>query len=129
MADESYLDIPAFLREQGSKSAQTFEPSDRAALLRSLLASHQRGEPLPTTLAELCRNHPLPPNVVEALRQVVASTGKDESLILKVFLSLLAEDSASKGLDPAFRSAMRGSILGSRAHRGLRSVLVAAIFK
>jgi len=39
------------------------------------------------------------------------------------------EGGASTALDPAFRSAMRGSILGSRAHRGLRSILKNEIFR
>lgn len=128
MADYSDLDIPEFLRRQGDQPGHPLDPSDRAVLVQSLLASYQRGEPLPVTVAELCRNHPVPSNVVEALRQVVASTGKDEGVVLKVFLALLVEDGASRGIDPAFRSAMRGSILGSRAHRGLRAILKKEIF-
>jgi hypothetical protein len=63
------------------------------------------------------------------LHDIVVNTGKDESEVLKVFLALLAESSAAKGLDRAFRSALRGSILGSRAHRDLRSILMAALFQ
>ena len=67
--------------------------------------------------------------VAAALQQIVANTGKEEGEILKIFFALLMEGGASTALDPAFRSAMRGSILGSRAHRGLRSILKNEIFK
>jgi Ca-activated chloride channel family protein len=129
MDDGDYFDIPDFLRRQAGGAVAEFDPSDRTALLASLLAAHQRGEPLPTTIADLTSSHPVPTNVAVALHDVVVNTGKDESEVVKVFLALLAESSAAKGLDRAFRSALRSSILGSRAHRGLRSILMAALFQ
>jgi Ca-activated chloride channel family protein len=129
MDDGDYFDIPDFLRRQAGGAVAEFDPSDRTALLASLLAAHQRGEPLPTTIADLTSSHPVPTNVAVALHDVVVNTGKDESEVVKVFLALLAENSAAKGLDRAFRSALRGSILGSRAHRGLRAILMAALFQ
>ena len=97
--------------------------------LQSLIKAHQRGEPLPISIAGLAKGHPLAPEVIAALRQIVVNTGRDEAEVLKAFYALLAEDEAAKGLDRAFRSAMRGSILGSRAHRGLRSTLKKEIFR
>lgn len=129
MGDGDYFDIPDFLRRQAGGAVTEFDPSDCVTLLKSLLAAHQRGEPLPTTIADLTTSHPLPTNVAVALHDIAVNTGKDESEVLKVFLALLAESSAAKGLDRAIRSALRGSILGSRAHRGLRSILMAALFQ
>jgi Ca-activated chloride channel family protein len=126
---ESSFDIPAFLRQESGAPATLFEPSDRTALLQSLIKAHQRGEPLPISIAGLAKGHPLAPEVIAALRQIVVNTGRDEAEVLKAFYALLAEDEAAKGLDRAFRSAMRGSILGSRAHRGLRSTLKKEIFR
>jgi Ca-activated chloride channel family protein len=129
MGDGDSFDIPDFLRRQADGSVTQFDQSDRTKLLKSLLAAHHRGEPLPTTIDDLTTSHPLPANVAVALHDIVVNTGKDESEVLKVFLALLAESSAAKGLDRAFRSVLRGSILGSRAHRGLRSVLMPALFQ
>jgi Ca-activated chloride channel family protein len=125
---EEFFDIPVFLRRQVGDPATLFDPSDRTALLQSLLTAYQRGEPLPTTIAELAKHHPLTPGMIAALREIVASTGKAESEILEVLFALLAEDDTAKGLDRDFRSNMRGSILGSRAHRRLRSVLLKEVF-
>jgi hypothetical protein len=67
--------------------------------------------------------------VAAALRQIIADTGKEESDILQVFFALLAEDDAAYGLDLQFRATLCGTVLGSRAHRGLRAVLLAKIFQ
>lgn len=129
LGEESDLDIPAFLRARAAERVQLFSPAERARLLQSLLAAHGRGEPLPTTIAGLSGAHPLPPDVADALRQVVANTGKEELEILQVFFALLAEDDAATGLDPRFLAHLRGSALGSRMHRGLRSILRARLFQ
>lgn len=126
--DDEYLEIPAFLRRPVDTALTSFGASDRTTLLQSLRAAHQRGEPLPLTIAELAKKHPLASDVVAALRQIVADTGKDEREVLRVFLALLAEDDVARGLDQTFRSALRGSIFGSRAHRALRSILKNGVF-
>ena len=127
--DEFDFDIPEFLRRDVDEPVTAFDSSERAALLQSLMAAHGHGEPLPTSLTELARTHPLPPDVAAALRQIIADTGKEESDILQVFFALLAEDDAAYGLDLQFRGMLCGTVLGSRAHRGLRSVLMAKIFQ
>jgi Ca-activated chloride channel family protein len=126
--DDEYLEIPSFLRRQVDTALTSFGPSDRTTLLQSLLAAHQRGLPLPSTLAELATDHPVTPAVIAALYQIIADMGHDEREILRVFLALLAEDAVAKGLDRDFRSTLRGSIFGSRAHRTLRSILKKEIF-
>jgi Ca-activated chloride channel homolog len=126
--DDEYLEIPAFLRRPVDTALTSFGASDRTTLLQSLRAAQQRGEPLPLTIAELAKKHPLASDVVAALRQIVADTGKDEREVLRVFLALLAEDDVARGLDRTFRSALRGSIFGSRAHRALRSILKSGVF-
>jgi hypothetical protein len=100
----------------------------RQALLASLRRAHGLGQPLPSSLDALAGNHPLPPEVLAALSEVVAITGKGESEILEIFYALLAEDGSANGLDPTFLEALRGTVLGSRIHRGLRSILLARIF-
>ena len=126
--DDTDFDLPDFLSEDGAGAASTFDPIERAALLQSLLRAHRRGEPLPTTLAALATDHPLTPEVLAALLQLIDSTDEDEGEILQVFYALLAEDAAANGLDPTFLAALRGSVLGSRAHRGLRALLTQVIF-
>ena len=126
--DDAALDIPAFLRRSDDVPARVFSPSDRAALLQSLFEAYKRGESLPSSIAELSAAHPLTPKLVAALRKIVTDSGKDESEIVKVLLALLLENSDMKGLDRDFRAAMRGSFLGSRAHRSLRSIMLKGIF-
>ena len=126
--DDEDLAVPAFLRRRVETTLTSFAASDRTTLLLSLLAAHQRGEPLPSTIAELASQHGLALEVVAALDGIVADTGNDEREVLRVFLALLAEDAVAQGLDRSFRSALRGLVFGSRAHRALRSILKRGVF-
>jgi hypothetical protein len=86
-----------------------------------------KGAFLATTIAELAKAHPLPLEVIAALREIVASTGKGEDAILQVFYALLTEDDAAKSLNPKLLAALRGTVLGSRQPRALRSILMARL--
>jgi hypothetical protein len=126
--DDEYLELPAFLSRQVDAPLTSFAASDRTTLLLSLLAAHQRGEPPPSTIAELASKHGLALELVTALSGIVADTGNDEREVLRVFLALLAEDAVAQGLDRSFRSALRGLVFGSRAHRALRAILKRGVF-
>ena len=123
-----YLHLPAFLRRRKSAPDRSFGSAERSALLNSLLAAWRRGEPLPGTLADLAPHATRAAELISALHGIVRATGKSESEILAIFLALLAEDDVAKGLDAAFLKLLRGGLLGSRAHRGLRSILRSEVF-
>jgi len=123
LEENGFLDMPAFLRRESTAKAACpiFTDAERERLLRSLVAGFANGSPLPTTLAQLCAKHPVPESVRAALERLAADERpRLDELLLRVFLALLAELSASGDEDPAFMSAVEGPILGDRAYRRLR---------